>query len=410
MAKKREKIEVYLVPGFLGFDELVELDYFLSVEAILERKLHRFGLDAKVHATETLPAGSIHKRATKLAQEIAARHSRDASSVHLLGHSTGGLDIRLLLSPGSAVDVGGSSLDSMGEERAANYADALSKVRSAIGLATPHFGAPVADFAVRHSLDTYLGMLRTIADNSTARELIRFALVGASGLAKFVESLPGNWGFLEWISGDVLTGEPDDVLDYLHAVGEDVGALRNLTQAGTDLANALLRDREGVRYGSVITGTNRPAGTIETNDPLLYVNTRVFRLAWEQGASGDPAYPYAGRSVELQSGHDADREAGFDVGELTIDAHTNDGVVPTASQAYGEVLGVFASDHLDCVGHFPHVEPSGARVSGWVSSGADFRSPRFDLMWDRVARFVASSAGVPVDEGVSRRRPSSAAN
>lgn len=410
MAKKREMIEVYLVPGFLGFDELVELDYFLGVEAILERKLHRLGLDARVHATETLPAGSIHKRATKLAHEIAARHDPAATSIHLLGHSTGGLDIRLLLSPGSAVDAGGASLASMGDERAANYLDALSKVRSAIGLATPHFGAPVADFAVRHSLDSYLGMLGPILDNRAARGLLRAGLLGVGALAKLIEALPGNWSFLEWISADVLTGDPDDVLDYLHAVGEDVGALRNLTQAGTDLANALLRDRASVRYGSVVTGTNRPEGEIETTDPMLYMNTRVFRLAWAKGATGDPSYPYSGRAAELQSLHDADRAADLDVGDLTIDAHTNDGVVPTASQAYGEIIGVLASDHLDCVGHFPHVERDGERVSGWVNSGADFRGARFELIWDRVARFVASSAGVRLDESTPRGRAPSETN
>ncbi|MEL6181170.1 MAG: hypothetical protein AAFS10_19595, partial [Myxococcota bacterium] len=92
----------------------------------------------------------------------------------------------------------------------------------------------------------------------------------------------------------------------------------------------------------------------------------------------------------LQSRLKADRRAGIDTGTLTVDAErTNDGIVPSASQLHGELLGVFASDHLDCVGHFPRITRNGTRVSGWVRSGAGFTPERLRHLWGNIADFIA---------------------
>ena len=77
---------------------------------------------------------------------------------------------------------------------------------------------------------------------------------------------------------------------------------------------------------------------------------------------------------------------------MCIRDSSNDGVVPSSSQAYGQILGVFASDHLDCVGHYPHTLQNGTEVSGWVRSGADFTEARLELLWGRIADFVAKAS------------------
>lgn len=118
-----------------------------------------------------------------------------------------------------------------------------------------------------------------------------------------------------------------------------------------------------------------------------------FRLAWHLAAARDSRFEYPPRLEELRARYAGDRAAGLDVGDLTLEDRTSDGIVPSVSQAYGTILGVFASDHLDCIGHFPHSLRSGTEVSGWVRSGASFTKERFELLWGRVAAFVAASMG-----------------
>lgn len=404
MTNQRDTIEIFLVPGFLGFTAFSKLAYYTDVADVLRDQLSEIGIDARVHATATVPAGSLPKRAVKLAHEIAARHDRAATSVHLIGHSTGGLDVRLLLSPGGHFDTEGRVVKGMGRCPAEKYADALDKVKTAIGVATPHFGAPIANLAIRLSAEIVLRSIGTAMKVPVVRHALAFGLTtGASavGVLKFLMRQPS---FLRWIDASVLSQNPLMVLSYLDDVGADVGALHGLTQEASDLGNALLGRRSGVDYGSIVTGANEPVGPIDTEDPLLYVNTLVYRLAWHIMATPNLAYEYSGRVHELQSKHDADFANGFDVGALRLDGdRTGDGVVPSASQAYGDILGVFASDHLDCVGHFPHTTSNGVEVSGWVRSGAGFTPERFELLWGRVAEYIAKSVGKTVAAKRSRR-------
>jgi len=394
MTDERERIEIFLVPGFLGFAKLEGLDYYIGVAETLRARLAEVDLDAVVHATSTIPAGSLRKRAVKLAHEVAARHDPRAASVHLVGHSTGGLDVRLLLSPDSDCNAEGPVVRSMGRRLAERYGDALSKVKTAVGVATPHYGTPIASLGVRLSLEALLRGVGTAARIPLVRHALALALISGAWGAAVLKRLMLQPSFLAWIDATVLSKNPLAVLAYLDTIGSEVGALRNLTQETTDLANVLVRDRPGIDYASIVTGTNQPAGPIETADPLIYLNTIAYRLAWSIMAARDTAYEYAPRVDELQSMHDADRAAGLDVGALTIDGdRTGDGIVPSASQAYGDVLGVFASDHLDCVGHFREARGARGGRSGWVSSGAQFTPERFELLWGRVAELVAASVG-----------------
>ena len=64
----------------------------------------------------------------------------------------------------------------------------------------------------------------------------------------------------------------------------------------------------------------------------------------------------------------------------------------------GTILGAFASDHLDCVGHYPHSQADGTEVTGWVRSGAGFNSERFGLMWSRISDFIAAGKHPPTSK------------
>src|SRR4051812_27638508 len=93
------KHRIYLIPGFFGFANLGELVYFTHVKDYLTAVLAAEGRPVVVTAVQTAPTASIRKRAIRLL-EVISETSSSEDSIHLIGHSTGGLDARLLVAPG----------------------------------------------------------------------------------------------------------------------------------------------------------------------------------------------------------------------------------------------------------------------------------------------------------------------
>src|SRR5215471_8611377 len=91
-------INVALVPGVLGFERFGPLHYFNGVASHLERTFPNL----KVREMSTNPIGTVENRTDVLAHEIVKAFG-PSEPVHLLAHSMGGLDARLLV----ANDVGG---------------------------------------------------------------------------------------------------------------------------------------------------------------------------------------------------------------------------------------------------------------------------------------------------------------
>ena len=83
-----------LVPGFFGFVNFGELVYFAHVREILEAEFRRQRADVRVHRVRTHPVASLRKRAQDLRDVLAGLP--DDGPVHIVGHSTGGLDARLV--------------------------------------------------------------------------------------------------------------------------------------------------------------------------------------------------------------------------------------------------------------------------------------------------------------------------
>jgi hypothetical protein len=65
----------------------------------------------------------------------------------------------------------------------------------------------------------------------------------------------------------------------------------------------------------------------------------------------------------------------------------NDGMVPTRSQVWGEIVHAAWGDHLDAIGHFylPQHEPP---HFDWINSGIGFALDDFERMWTAVGRFL----------------------
>src|SRR4051812_4954789 len=99
-------LHLYLAPGFFGFTNLGELVYFGHVRDYLVRELARLGVEARVVAVASHPTASIQTRARALLAAMIQSAEDDGGPIHLIGHSSGGLDARLFASPGTALGDG----------------------------------------------------------------------------------------------------------------------------------------------------------------------------------------------------------------------------------------------------------------------------------------------------------------
>jgi len=84
------------------------------------------------------------------------------------------------------------------------------------------------------------------------------------------------------------------------------------------------------------------------------------------------------------------------------DPTDNDGVVPTLSQVYGDLVHATRADHLDVIGHFGDTSVTPPHVD-WLVTGSGFDRVRFHAAWSAVADYLtatrqasgARSAGSP---------------
>jgi triacylglycerol lipase len=109
---------VVLLHGFLGFDEILQVEYFYRVRRDYQNNC------VKVFTPSVNPVTYIHKRAEELAPQIDRILARTkAEKVNIIAHSMGGLDARYLIS-------------SLG------YGDRIASVTT---IGTPHRGTPVPE-------------------------------------------------------------------------------------------------------------------------------------------------------------------------------------------------------------------------------------------------------------------------
>jgi triacylglycerol lipase len=369
------RCHVYLVPGFFGFTSVGGLTYFLHVRAILEKLLAARGLDAKIIECATIPAGSIRHRADRLLQQVIEAGGLEADELHFVGHSTGGLDIRLLLTPNVQLRAGGTETE------------VAARTRNAITVATPHYGTPIADLFTllpgRQALE--------LLSRALTAPISRLAVVGlgrAIGVAGRIDAYLRRETILDAVSRNLLqhlTLRPDDpVFAFLRQVSVDQAAIVQVTPECMDLFNAAVVMHPDVAYACVVTGAPAPPSTWrpELTSPERVALAGVFMCAWLVASREHKRYPYPmpSRAVLAQL-------------EGTLEnphsPATNDGIVPTLSQIHGDVITAVLADHLDVIGQFG----GGSPLGDWLPSGSGFDAARFERLWSRVADRIAGATG-----------------
>ncbi len=368
---------VFLIPGFFGFADLGGITYFHHVDDVLTALLRERGLKPDIRYVDTHPTASIRRRAHRLveqAREVAA--SDPDVPIHLIGHSTGGLDARLFASPSLTLLEDDEQVEPL-----------ASRVATVTTVATPHLGTPLALF-----FNNFLGQNILYVLSMATVYALRFGRFPLSTLFSIIGVLARLDDRLGWKNTivdqfyDNLFSDfddpqrVDDISEYLESIRQDQTLLGQLTPGGLDLLNATTEDREGVRYGCVVTQARQPSLERIRHlglEPYKQASHQVYRLL-HLLTSFVPPYPEA--SVRHRSFL---AEA---YGALPSQ-RASDGIVPTWSQLYGELIHAAWADHLDVCGHFSDASHDPPHVD-WLCSGTGFGRARFEALWEDVADFM----------------------
>jgi len=373
---------IYLVPGFLGFANLGRITYFGHVGRILSERFAARGLAARIHIVRTPPTASLPERAARLAEMIDATARRGGAPLHLIGHSSGGLDVRLLTAPGvglpTAIDVGRLA----------------ARVRTVVTVTTPHHGTPLASF-----FTTLQGqqLLQLLSLNTiyvlTFGHLPLSALLWMGSLAVRFGGFVANSQLLDELFGrlleDFTVGRRRAVRTLLRDVVRDQALMLQLTGEAMEVFNASVLPRPGIRYGAVVARAAQPSlrATLGVGfDPGAQM-THALYGALHQLIAAAP-----GRSTPRLAPDQA-RVLRRVYRELPS-PEENDGIVPTLSQAWGHVVHAAVADHLDVLGHFRDAKHAPPHVD-WLVTGSGFDRRRFEALWGDVVRFLLGGARRP---------------
>lgn len=377
---------LYLSPGLFGFGRLASFDYFAHVRRELEARFRAAGHTLTTAAVDVLPTASVRRRAVTLAELVHGSSQDDGGPIHLLGHSTGGLDVRLVASPGARLPL------------APDTWRWLPRLRSVTTMNCPHYGTPLAKFfatingqRILYALSvlTFIGLSVGAPPLAYASALLGLVVRGqrAAGLelALVDEAV------------DALLRRVDDarskeVRDFLAGIKRDQGALLQLTPEAMDLFQAGVEDRPGVAYQSTASMTPQPSPATwlrEAGHPLRAVSMSAFATLHGLTGLHDPRYPcHAVRALgdgTPWAGEQAEAVLARRFGP-DLEERSSDGVVPLRSQLWGTLVWAGLADHLDVIGHYrEEASPDGPAHSDWFTSGSAFDWPHFDGLMDAIA-------------------------
>jgi triacylglycerol lipase len=370
------RVHVVLVPGFFGFANLGDLAYFGHVHAFFREAYPARGFEPVLHVVRTFPTASLTRRTVRVLDTIVTEADDDAP-IHLIGHSSGGLDCRLLLAPGIALPT------------AHDVEAAARRVTHLVTVSTPHRGTPLASFFATRLGGVLLELLSltTIHALRIGRTPISVLLAIGAAYTR-LDNLGLNSVLLDQLFRDLLADftpeRREAITAFLREVREDRALLTQLMPEAMEAFAATTRDRPDVRYGAVVTQALPPSlrsWTMPGLDPsahVLHLAYRALHAATSDSRAHLPALePTAVERLRAAYG-------------TLPDPTDNDGVVPTLSQVHGELLHATRGDHLDVIGHFGDTSATPPHVD-WLVTGSGFDRARFHAAWTAVADYLTAA-------------------
>jgi hypothetical protein len=371
---------VVLIPGFFGFGKLGELSYFSGVREALEASFAALDLAVTVTEVPTLPMASIRWRAARVLETLAKVAAKAEGPIHLIGHSTGGLDARLAIAPTASLPT-------------EVVFDAYERIQTLVTVCTPHYGTPLATYFAR-PLGRFL--IRTVGrylvfllerGRLPLKLMLRFGYFLVRVRDPFRKRHTAFDHLYERLLNDLSEARRQELAIFLKAVVRDQSLLFQLTPAGCDLLNACTADPK-IPYASVVARASPPTAFhawLSLRDlyaQLMFpIYAFLYRVARRDELGAPPLSPL--QQLQLTEGAQT----------LPVRADS-DGVVPTLSQVWGPVLYFAQADHLDVVGQYG-LSSQAAATGDWIPSYSPFGREQFLELWSRVAGFIA---GVRVAE------------
>lgn len=361
---------VYLIPGFFGFANLGEVKYFRAVRETLERHFAERGEEVEIFGVKTFPTGSLRRRGRRLLETVVEKGSlHRADHIHFIGHSTGGIDARLVA----------SSTRELGHDADRKLLE--SKLRTVVSLASPHYGTPLANFFTTLYGKKLLYFITLLVFAGLWRPPIT-AAAGLLGLGfKVTDVLGLNEGMLRQITNQLLrdfTPEREsEVRGFLESILTDVSLMVQLTPESMDVLNPAIEPLEDIRYVSYATVSPPPLLAIKRSrwrELLTPIETVLYSTLYVITARPEDGFRYhlPLEPIEAVTGRPM---------PFGLDETSNDGVVPTLSMIHGEFRGFVMADHLDVVGHYLRGPLEKRDGADWFLSGAHFDLAQFERLW-----------------------------
>lgn len=368
---------VFLVPGFFGFANLGDLKYFAHVREVLAATFARQGIQAEIIPVNTWPTSSVRRRTQRLLQQVAAHAGHDDGPIHLIGHSSGGLDARMLVAQGASLNT------------ELPVEQLVSRIKSVVSVTTPHYGTPLASFFATvpgaHLLRLLsLSMVYTLRYGKMPLSAVLQMAGVLIKLDNFVASSDPMDQLFDQLLADFSDERQGEIREFFREVIDDQSLIRQLIPQNMEVFNALTRDVPEVRYGCVVARGRAPGmgSTVAAGlSPYAQSSHAVYAALWNLTARMPldrlPLPTLAQVNALTQN-----------FGELPS-SDASDGFVPVLSQLWGEVIHVAHADHHDVIGHFDDLQHDPPHYD-WITCGSGFRRPQFDALWGQVARWIAA--------------------
>lgn len=366
---------IYFIPGMFGFGRLAGYDYFAHLEREIRARFVEAGVRVNMTVIATPPTASIRRRAEVVAKEVARTTAPgDSGPIHFIGHSTGGLDARLLMSPGVKFEDESLSLAWR------------SRVQTVVTLNTPHRGTPLASFftTVAGTRLLYVLSLVTVTTLSVGRPPLALLSALLSAVGAIDEALGIDIKLVDRVTDMALRFVGDrgreEITEYLDGIRRDLGGIFQITPENMDLFNATVSDAPDVTYASVASAAPPPAPlrfARNARSPISAFSASAYATLYGVTSRPSERYPLPRFDSHVE------RVLTDGMGRHVEESFC-DGVVPTRSMVWGEMLWCGKGDHLDVVGHFRDEQDQTLHVD-WLTSGASFGRYRFRAMVDAIA-------------------------
>lgn len=422
-----KRLHIVLIPGFAGFDALGQLEYYCGVTSLF----HEWQSGSQVlHYFDNFPTAAVVTRATRLRSYLAKRMARGEISsrdeVILIGHSTGGLDIRWLL-----WDLYGRKQPIVVDgEVKVDPGKILRCVRRVVFLSVPHWGTNIADWVNAHGVwrKAVVEQLRAAVAGSQLAlvDQIESSITGGAASLTGAALLRAVQDALSEANEDCGDASPVRKAEAHEAASELALYLRHMAsdfRAIDDLTSASRPDDKPVSPAHFRAGDRRKelklARDIEFRS-YVTLGRRPFRF--DPGRPAPPwelakpwTYPEISKDVAWSAGTDIAYRTCYRacaggpfqqpgaIGQVTrrwsgapqhaLEVWDNDGVVNTLSMLWPKGENVLVpGDHMDIVGHYKSIkaEPGGGRmfrVYDLLKSESGFGDKIFREVWKEIFDF-----------------------